>query len=242
MLFKVFNEMFEQFPKLNIGIVVAKNISNKGSDKKIFGLFEDVENLIKMDFVPEKMISVNYIKKHIAKHKLISAWRAAYEDLGYVKKYHTSAEAMMIRILSGEKVSGKNKLADIANYLSLKHIVPVGCDDLDKVQGDIFLGLATGEETFIDPDTGEYDNPDKNEVIYFDAEGALARRWNWKETKRTEITEKTKNAIFYVDGLQPITREKLEAILKELADLIMMFCSGEVNYSIVNEKNTPIKF
>ncbi len=242
MLFKVFNEMFEQFPKLNIGIVVARDVNNKGSDKKIAKLFEEVEGLLELDSVPEQMISVDYIKKHIAKHKLISAWRAAYEDLGYVEKYHTNIEAMMIKILSGEKVFGKNKLADVMNYISLKKVVPIGGDDLDKVKEDIFLGLATGEETFIDPDTGEYDNPDKNEVIYFDAEGALARRWNWKQTKRTEITEKTKNAIFYVDGIPPITKEKLESILKELADLIMMFCGGKVEYHIVGEKKSELRF
>ena len=231
--------MFEQFPELNIGVITAKGIDNKGSDKKIFKLFEEVENFIKMDFVPEKMVSVDYIQKHIAKHKMISAWRAAYEDLGYVKKYHTNVEAMMIKILTGEKVHGRNKLVDIINYVSLKNMVPIGSDDLDKVKGDIFLGLATGEETFIDPETDEYDNPDKNEVIYSDAEGALARRWNWKQAKRTMITEKTKNIILYVDGLPPITKDKLEAVLKELADLIKMFCGGRINsYVLSKDKNT----
>ena len=53
------------------------------------------------------------------------------------------------------------------------------------------------------------------------------------------ITEKTKNIILYVDGLPPITKDKLEAVLKELADLIKMFCGGRINsYVLSKDKNT----
>ena len=36
-------EVFKKFPKLKLGIVIAKNANNKGSDAKIYHLLEEIE-------------------------------------------------------------------------------------------------------------------------------------------------------------------------------------------------------
>lgn len=237
MRFTVANEIFKKFPGLHIGVVVAENIDNKGDDEKIFKLLEGVRKLIKLDFVPESSIAVELIPKKLAKHKLISVWRAAYEDFGVKPEhFHTNVEAMMREILKGRKIKRENKLVDCYNYLSLKHIMPLGADDLDKVKGDIFLRFATGDESFI----GE-EKPEQGEIIYADAQGALCRKWNWKECERTKITDKTKNAIIYIDGLPPIKKDKLEKVLKEAKELIEMFCNGDVSYCILNKFENSVE-
>jgi len=237
MKFTTSDKIFEKFPGLHVGVVVAKNIDNSGDDKKIFKLLEEVEELIKLDFVPEKSIAVELIQKKLAKHKLISVWRAAYEDLGVKPEhYSTNVEAMMVDILQGKTIKKENKLVDCYNYLSLKHIIPLGADDLDKVKGDISLRFATGDENFI----GE-EKPEKDEVIYADDEGALCRKWNWKECERTKITKETKNAVVYIDGLPPITKDKLEKILKEAKELIEMFCNGSVSYYFLSKFKNSVE-
>jgi len=62
MLFKVFNELFEKYEGLKIGVIVAKDISNKGSDKKVYHLLEEVENLIRLEFTPEDLTRVEFHK------------------------------------------------------------------------------------------------------------------------------------------------------------------------------------
>ena len=224
-------KIFEKFPRLNIGVVIEKGIDNKGKDEKIYRLLEEVEELIKDNFIPEDL----------AKHKLISPWRSAYLAFGAKpKKYHSSIEVLMRRILEKKPIPRINKLVDLYNYLSLKYIIPMGSDDLKEVVGDIKLTFAKGDEIFIPIGRGEKTNPEKEEVIYKDSIEVLCRRWNWIECYKTRITEKTKDAILYAEGLQPLKREELEKLLKETADLISSFLGGDANYYILDKNNNEL--
>lgn len=225
--------IFQKFQKLNVGIVIVKNIDNKGSDEKIYHLLEEIESLIKL----------NFVSTELAKHSLISPWRAAYSEFGAKpSKYHSSVEALMKRLLKGEDIPKVNKLVDIYNYLSLKHLVPIGASDLDKVEGHIFLRTANGTEIFIPLNSTEVEHPEKGEVIYKDDRNVLCRRWNWRDCDKTKIKDSTKNVILYVEALPPLTREKLEEVCKELISLINMFCGGEAKYYILDIAAPEIEF
>lgn len=223
----------KKFPKLNIGIVIARNIDNTGSDKKIHHLLEEVEELIKLNTVPADL----------AKHDMISPWRAAYSDFGAKpSKYNCSIEALMKRILKGDDIPRINKIVDIYNYLSLKYLIPIGADDLDKVEGDIALTISDGAEIFIPLNSEDVENPKQGEVIYKDSRHVLCRRWNWRECNKTKITEDTKNLIIYTEGLPPVTKEKLKEVGKEIIDTIKTFCGGEAEFYILNIGNSEIEF
>jgi len=152
-------KILEKFPKLNIGIVIAKGIDNSGDDEKIYHLLDEIQDLIKLNIVPESL----------ARHPLISNWRSAYSEFGSKpSKYNSSVEALLKSVLKGRKIPRISKIVDLYNYLSLKHLVPMGADDLDKIDGDIKLKFATGKEKFTPLGKNTADNPDKGEVIYKD--------------------------------------------------------------------------
>ncbi len=225
-------KILNKFPKLNVGIVIAKGIDNKGKNREIDHLLKEVENYIKLNFIPEDL----------AKHKLISPWRLAYSEFGAKpSKYHSSVEAMMRRILKGNKIPIISKIVDLYNYLSLKHLVPMGADDIDKVFGDIQLTFAEGNEKFKPLGEEKTENPNKDEVIYRDKARVLCRRWNWRDSDETKITENTKNAILYVEGIPPITKSKLIEVCKEMVDLIKTFCKGEAKYYILNKTKNSVE-
>ena len=149
-------EVSDKFPGLNVGIVVAKDIDNKGASKELDKLLKETENLIRLNFVPTDL----------AKHPLISPWRSAYSDFGAKpSKYNSSVEALMKRVLKGNSVPRINKLVDLYNYLSLKHLIPMGADDTDKVEGDIKLAIAKGDEKFIPLGSKKTENPEKGEGV-----------------------------------------------------------------------------
>lgn len=232
MKLSISSDIFKKHPKLHVGIVVSENIDNTGSDDKIYTLLDDIQNLIKLDFVPEDL----------AKHHLISPWRAAYSDFGSKpSKYNSSVEALMKRILKGDKIPQINKFVDIYNFLSLKYIIPMGADDLDNVEGDIQLTIAKGDEVFVPLNSDQVENPDQGEVIYRDDRNVLCRRWNYRDCDKTKITDKTKKAILYIEGLPPVTKEKVEEICKEAVQLITMFCEGEANYHILDVGNSEVE-
>jgi lysyl-tRNA synthetase class 2 len=225
-------EILKRHPKLNIGIVSAKDVDNTGDDEKIYHLLEEVEKLIEMNMSSEKL----------AEHPLISPWRAAYSDFGSKpSKYRNSVEALVKTVLKGKKIHRISKLVDLYNYLSLKHLVPMGADDLDKIEGDIKLTFAKGTEKFTPLGRTEAEKPDKGEVIYRDDKKVLCRKWNWRECDESKITENTKKLVIYIEGLFPVTKEKLKEVCKETADLIKTFCNGKAEYFILDEKNNQVK-
>jgi lysyl-tRNA synthetase class 2 len=226
------NKILNKFPKLNVGIVIAKGIDNKGKNREIDKLLKEVENLIRLNFIPEDL----------AKHKLISPWRLVYSEFGAKpSKYHSSVEAMMRRILKGNRIPIISKLVDLYNYLSLKHLVPMGADDTDKIFGDIQLTFADGKEKFKPLGEEKAEHPEKGEVIYRDDTRVLCRRWNWRDCDETKITEDSKNIILYVEGIPPITKSKLIEVCKELVDLTTTFCKGEAKYYILNKAKSSIE-
>ena len=116
MKFKVFNEMFVQFPELKVGIIVAKDIKNSKGNDKLLHLLDEVENLIKLEFTSEKEMSASKIKKHIAKHKLISPWKAVFSDLRIeAELQHTNVEQMISTVLKGDKIKSENTLVGISD-------------------------------------------------------------------------------------------------------------------------------
>jgi lysyl-tRNA synthetase class 2 len=234
MKFAISEQILKKYPKLNIGIVAAKGIDNTGRNKEIDKLLKEVEDYIQLNFTPSDL----------AKHDLISPWRTVYSEFGAKpSKYHSSIEAMMRRILKGSRVPAINKIVDLYNYLSLKHLIPMGSDDIDKVDGDILLAFADGSERFKPLGTPDItENPDKGEVVYKDNSKILCRRWNWRDCDETKLTEKSKNVVLYVEGLPPVTKKKLTEVCKELADLIKTFCGGEVKYHILNKTKNSAEF
>lgn len=217
--------IFKKYPKLIVGAVIAKGINNKGLQEKIYSLLDDMQELVKLNFIPSEL----------SKHQMISPWRTAYSEFGTKpSKHHSSVEALIRQVLKGKKIPKVNKLVNIYNYLSLKHMLPMGADDLDKVEGNIWLMFADGAEIFVPLNSTEIEHPNPGEVIYKDERRVLCRKWNWRECDKTKITEETKNAIIYVEALPPIRKEKVKAACKELKELIEMFCGGTVEHHILD--------
>ena len=64
----------------------------------------------------------------------IAAWRAAFSAFGAKpKQYPCSAEALAARVLKGGELPRVNRLVDLYNAVSVRHLVPVGGEDLDRL-------------------------------------------------------------------------------------------------------------
>ncbi|MCF7871730.1 hypothetical protein K9L97_01735 [Candidatus Woesearchaeota archaeon] len=229
MKFKIDSKIFEQFPDLNIGIVTAKGIDNKGNN-------EDILNLIK-EKVQE--IKANFNTETLSQNPKIDAWRKAYSSFGAKpKKYKCSVENLYRMILEGIELRHINKVVDIYNYISIKNIIPVGGDDTDKIDGNITLKFAQGDEPFTELNSEETKNPKEGEVVYVDDKEVLCRRWNWRECDKSKMTEETKNVALVVEGLPPTSREDVEKIIEELSELVQKFCGGDIKTFILNNSNS----
>jgi DNA/RNA-binding domain of Phe-tRNA-synthetase-like protein len=229
---KISQNIFEKYPDLVLGVAVLNNIDNSGDDPKIQALLRDAEKS-----------AIKHIgDTQLVEHPHIAPWREAYRLFGAKpKKYLSSIENLARRVSRGDQVRHINKLVDLYNLVSLKYLVPVGGEDLDKIEGDVLLTIAGDSESPVqllgEPEARP---PYPDEVIYKDDIGTICRRWNWKEADRTKLTEETKQAIIVIEGLPPVGRETIDLALGELEQFVPQFCKAQVMTDVLNKNNQEI--
>jgi len=233
MKFIVDKRIFEKFQGVTLGVVITQGVKNTA-------IAEDIQERIRSE---EKRIRENFSLETLSAHKSIAPWRAAYVVFGAKPKEHRSSVENLYRlVLEGKEVRHINALVDSYNLISLKHMLPVGGEDLDKVKGDISLTFAgANEPAILLLGDKEPRAPHEGEVIYKDDEGAICRRWNWREAERTKLTEQTANAVLVIEAIAPVTKEDLKVALDELTGLMKHHCGGEIIRYMLDEQNGQIE-
>lgn len=220
-------EVFKKFSRLNVGVIVIEGMDNKRNSSSVVAkMLEDIETYCRD----------SYVLKGFSKSAYLTNWKKAYSIKKRIPKYHTAVENLLHDVLLGKDTERRNNIVDLYRYFMLKHMVPIGGDDLDKVKGDIKLKIAEGWEVLKLPHA-KIEHPRSGELIFVDDKQVLARRWSWHESNSTKITHNTKNAVLYFDGLPPFTYQALESVIKEFIDTAKAFVGGKFRYKILNFVN-----
>jgi len=228
----VSHEVLNKFPNYIRGVVIARGVNNHGENQRLIELLRKVEDNATKD------TSLTDIKNH----PRIASWRQAYSDFGVnPNKLYSSIESLGRRARRGDQLPYINTLVALFNYFSIKHMVPSGGDDLDKVDGNLCLTLAKGKEPFTPLNSEVIEYPAPGEVIYVDESKVMCRCWNWRQGDQTKLTPDTANVAINVDCLPPVSRGEAETITKELADLVKEFCGGKVTYFLLDAKQTEVE-
>lgn len=147
----------------------------------------------------------------------VDAWRQAYRAFGAKpQRTRNSLEALLRRAGSG--LPRVNRLTDTYNAVSVLHQIPLGGEDLSRYAGSPRLIRATGSEPFDTVAEGQavVEHPEVGEVVWCDSAGVTCRRWNWRQARRTQLSDDTTRALFILDALHPLTDAALEAAADEL--------------------------
>ena len=232
MLFKIDPRILRDYPGVVIGVVAAHNIKNNKSNEAIKKLFDKELEHIKATVQVETLLE----------HPHILPWHNAYKHFGAKpKKYLPSIENLIRRVLKGNSFGSINPLVDLYNIISLRYMLPAGGEDLATISGNIELTIAGDNEkpVFL---LGEKEAraPEVGEVFYKDDNGAICRRWNWKEADRTKLTENTHDAVLVFEALAPVSREIVEAAVNQVAVYIEEFCGGSATVAILDQTNPEI--
>ncbi len=226
MILKVDSQILEKFPGLCLGVVIAKQIDNRGKSDEIMHMIRDRENEIREQYSTETL----------SQEPKVESWRRAYSSFGAKpKKYKSSVESLYRMILKGVDLRHINKIVDVYNLVSIKHMVPAGGDDLKKVEGNIVLRFAREGELFIALHSEEAERTKEGEVVYADDCDVLCRRWNWRECDKTKMTEDTEEVVLVVEGLPPVTEQETAGILDDFRQLIIKYCGGEVKTVVLDQ-------
>lgn len=221
--------VLELYPRLALGVVTARGLDNRGELPAVAAALRLAERRVIETIDPTTL----------AEHPRIAPWREAYRRFGAKPKdYPSSVENLVRRVAKGLQLAPINTLVDLYNAVSLRHLLPVGGEDLDQVAGDIELTRAGDDEPGVlllgEPEARP---PKPGEVIYRDERGAICRRFNWKEADRTKLTAATTRAVLVIEALPPVSREDLERALGELAAGIETHCGGLVAAAVLDAEN-----
>ncbi|MGW6548276.1 B3/B4 domain-containing protein [Streptomyces massasporeus] len=159
----------------------------------------------------------------------MAAWRQVYTAFGSKpSRTRNSAEALAKRALSDAGLPRVNLLVDLYNAVSVAHLIPVGGEDIGRIEGGMRLIRATGREDFVTVAGGEetVEHPDAGEVVWCDDAGVTCRRWNWRQGPRTRLTEETTSGVFLLESLAPMPVAEVTAAAEELAGLLAEFSPG----------------
>lgn len=209
----------EQYPHYTALIIYAHNLTNGPSDEASLAPLRVAEAAQRGAFGEEKPAS----NTHIA------AWREAYKSFGVKpSKYPCSVEALLSRTLKGNDLPGINRLVDLYNAVSIKHVLPVGGEDWEQLTSDLTLTFAKGDELFETYQEGQpiVTNPAPGEVIWADSTGVTCRMWNWRQGQRTQLIPTSRRAYFVLDRLAPYSLAELQAAGDELMALLKEYSPG----------------
>lgn len=152
----------------------------------------------------------------------VAAWREAYRAFGAKpQRTRNSLEALTRRgDPAGSGLPRVNALTDLYNAISVIHQVPLGGEDLSAYAGAPRLVRAAGDEPFDTTANGAtvIEHPDPGEVVWCDDAGVTCRRWNWRQGRRTQLTDETTAALFILDALEPMSDDALAAAGDELVE------------------------
>jgi DNA/RNA-binding domain of Phe-tRNA-synthetase-like protein len=224
-------EIFNKYPDFNRGIIVVSNIDNHGENGKISEL---LESEIK-----------NKAGQNLLDHEFVKAWDWVYESFGAnPNKFPPSMKSLTKRIAKGGGIPYINSVVALFNYISIKYLIPCGGDDIEKIEGNLKLGFAAGNEFFTPLGSTQNENPESGEVIYYDDKtlNVMCRRWNWRNGDFTKINPETKKMVINLDGISPVPQSIIVKARDELAELLVKYCQAEIvtDLMTVNKKEIEL--
>jgi len=219
----VTDELFDLFPDFYRAIVLVKDIFNQQSNKRI-------RKILKKEI--ERQVDIDEMRD-----PRILSWNEAHRGFGSdPDTYLPSITHLLKSMRPNRALPFINAVVALFNYISLKYVTPCGGDDVDRVEGDLVLGIADGTENFI-PLGGEIEeHPVPGEVIYYDdrSKTVLCRRWNWRNGEVTKITPESKRIVINIDCLPPVSPYTGNEAADELAELLKLHCAAEAETTYID--------
>lgn len=222
------------FPEAVIGVLTVKNVQegiHLAPEKA-----EEIKNLLDSANEGAKRFLTSEV---ISENTVVQAWREAYSKFPTKKGARCSLEALLKRVLKGTPVGTIAPTVDISNAISLKHAFPIGAENMDAFQGDLHLGIMQGGEEFWPIGSDKMEPPLAGEIAYYDEAGVVCRCWNWRDGKRTEVSEETTREFIAMECVEPERREELQAALDELSQLLSQYVGAEIITKTIVDREHP---
>ncbi len=228
-------ELTDRFPDFRVALIVAEDL--RIAEARSAALQGEIE-------AAEAECRCRWAGVELSAIPGIAAWRAAYKGFGIKKtSYRSSVERLIKRVVAGAALPQVNALVDLYNAISLQAGLCLGCDDLERIEGDLAFRFSRPDDTFVDmgAETGEDPNdpPKAGEVVYADSRHVLCRRWNWRQDARSAVSARTRRAALTV---QSNGFGDVEEAADQIVALIERECLGLCRVVVADRRRASVAF
>ena len=229
------SEIAADFPEFRVGVVVATDLAiSAARPPELHALIAE----------RRAAAIATWGGRELGEIPGIAAWRLAYKRFGIKStRYRCSVERLVKNALADRDQPEINTFVDAYNAVSLAHVFPIGADDLDRVEGDLFFRYSRETDSFLDMAGGDdgsegpsEDPPKPGEVVYTDAAKVLCRRWNWRQDARSLVQPTTRRVVLTI---QSLGIGDLDTALADVRDLTQRFSGGRTQIAVA-DATTPV--
>ena len=214
------------FPGFRRGIVVVNNINNATQSP----LENDIEELALK------------IKSTVGlTDPRITAWQKVFDTFGIrTHDFRPSVEALVRRIHNDKPLGSINPIVDIGTVVCLSNILPSGAHPILDDTKEVRLCIAGGNE--VEPSDGVHpeEHISAGEPILMDNDRVATRRWVWRQTNQSKISNLTTGFYLNIDALEVITDEEHKNSI-DLANRFIKQVFGKEGFVITLSSNNPVQ-
>ncbi len=151
----------------------------------------------------------------------VQAWRRAFTQMGLKPtQYRCASESLLRRYRKEGSLPPLHPLVDLCNATSIAFAIPVGAFDVDRIEGDLQVRYAHGDETYLSF-TGQAEHPEPGEVVFADSSGrAHARRWTHRQSCACAVSDTTTTALIITEALHDTAPTAIRTLQAALTDAL----------------------
>lgn len=151
----------------------------------------------------------------------VQAWRRAFTQMGLKPtQYRCASESLLRRYRKEGSLPPLHPLVDLCNATSIAFAIPVGAFDVDRIEGDLQVRYAHGDETYLSF-TGQAEHPEPGEVVFADSSGrAHARRWTNRQSCASAVGDTTTTALIITEALHDTAPTAIRTLQAALTDAL----------------------
>jgi lysyl-tRNA synthetase class 2 len=230
---KIDPSVFTKVPTFHRAVIAASKINNRSEHEAVSKLLSSTIETRSQNPVELKT------------DPAVTQWNEAHIQLGNnPNRFPPSHVGLTKRAQSGKTIAVISPLVALMNVVSISYCTSVGGDDSQSVSEESILRFAVGDERFVpllEPEVLE--NPQPGELVYVDNSGnVMCRRWNWRNSHLSRITESTRYALINVDGLGDGARDLVLQAGESLAKLLEQYCGASTQTTILDANHNSFPF
>lgn len=207
-------------PSSKYGIIYYEDITISHSPQMLKGRIRLFQESLSLDLEDKDMKDIVGIRE----------WRSIFKKTGTdPSRYRPSVESLYRRIKKGDFLNPFNSAVDLNNFFSLKYEIPFGIYDASKIKESINIRIGGGNDTFEGLNGREISL--SNMLHTADHHGPFGSPF--VDSKRTAVSEFTKNAIHIIYFKPSMDVEECEELLKAISEMFIQVHGGTGTHKVL---------